>query len=314
MSKQLGLMNNPISNLEYYEQLKTSRKNPLPSSKKKIQNISSQKNEKIHICTKNDKSIFSQKKNKPKYNNFTLNSYQFLMQKASIYVNKRQKSNINNNNDSINKTLTIKKIPEMNEKITPIKKQNKKLIFSSSICPNNNNKNRKNNIKRNFSVCCDNTRNNNNENNKKIKEIRIKSSKKLSQIFPYNNRYNNPNNDEKIMTMSNISKIEKNIDFNRSKRFLEIPKLRIYSRKTLKSFKSLSTEKQLNTTIKSIEIDFGHKINRNTFTDQKCLNSFKVAKIIMIQRYFRKYLEFKYKEVFKMKIFEGIQHLKKYML
>lgn len=308
MLNQLCLKNNPISDLEYYEQLKTNRKIRLPSSKKIIQNISSSSDEISRICSKNVQLIFSKKKNKCKYNNYTINSYQYLMQKASIFVNKKQ----NNNNNSNNKTNTIRKIREMKEKITPIKKQNKKLTFSSSICPNNN-KNRKSEIKRNLSICPNN--NKNIENNKSIKEIRIKSSKKLSQIFPSNNRYNAINNEEKIMTISNINRIEKTNDFNnRNKKFLGTPKLGIYSRKTLKPCKSLSIEKKLNSTIKSIEIDFGHKIYGNSFSDQKCLNSFKVAKIIVIQRYFRKYLELKNKNRIKRKIFEGIQHLKNYML
>ena len=295
MLKKLCLKN-PLTDIEYNDNLLSKRKFQIPTAKKITQNTNSEKDDISQICDRNIKSIFARIKNKNKNNKYSFNSYQYMKQKATIFVNKN--NNINTN--------VAKKVSNLTQKNSTIKKDIKNMNLTSSICPKNKDKKRK----RNISVC-DNLKQY--ENNKTIKEIRIKSNKKLSQIFPLNNK--SINNDEKIMTISNLNNEDRNN--NKHKKFWETSRIGIYSKKKLnafKSFSSISMEKQKANTIKSIEIDFGPKIYRNSYTDKKCVNPYKVAKIIMIQRYFRKFLEIKNKKLIKDKILKGIQHLKKYML
>ena len=224
-----------------------------------------------------------------------------MKQKAFNFINKKK---------SYNNYKKIKKISELSQKSTPLKKDTNSINLSSSICQNNiYNKNNKEK-KRNASVC------NNFTNNKTIKEIKIKSNKKLSQILSLNNK--SINNGEKINTISNLSNIERNSDINRYKQFLDSSKIGIgiyFKKKMNTTFKNLSMEKNYGyeNTIKSIEIDFGKKKNGNNYTDKERLNPFKVDKIIMIQRYFRKFLEIKHKNRNQDKKLNGIKHLIKYI-
>ena len=306
MLKKIDFLKNSLCDSEFHNKLISNRRYPIPLKKETIEkNIPSSSDEISQICSNNIQSVLSRMKNKNKtkndYDKFSIYSYQYMKQKASLFVNK--------NNNQIN---TIKKISEINRKVSPINKNDqnsKNIIFPTNIIRVNN-KNNNFRRQRNLSVCSDNRKNN--ENNKTIKEIKIKSNKKLSQVFNFNNRYNNnTNNQKKMMTISNLSIIEHNNDNQKkqNKKYLDTPRIGIYSRKNLKPYKSQSMEKKLSNTIASIEIDFGHSIYGNSFTDQKCYNSYKVSKIIMIQRYFRKYLNIK-----KGKILEGISHLKKYIL
>ena len=121
------------------------------------------------------------------------------------------------------------------------------------------------------------------------------------------------------MTISNLSNIERNSDINRYKKCLDTSTIGtgIYAKKKLKTtFKNLNMEKNYGyeNTIKSIEIDFGPKKYRNSYIDKEYLNPFKVFRIIMIQRYFRKFLEIKFKNINQAKKLNGIKHLKKYIL
>ena len=270
------------------------------------------RDELTQICSKNIQSVFSLTKNKNqaknKNNIYSLNRYQYLKQKqkASIFVNK-------NNNNNNNQAKTIKKISEKGLKVSPIDKNNKNIVFPPNIIDHNNNNNKR---KRNLSVTWGDTKVYDG-NSKKIKEIKIKSNKKLSQVFTFNknnntNKSNIKNNEGKFTTISNVNNIDHNNDYDgthKNKKLLEAQNVGIYSRKMLKSFKSLSMEKKPCNTIQSIEINFGHSIYDNCFTDKKCFNSYEDAKIILIQRYFRNYMNNK-----KRKILEGFSHLKKYML
>ena len=319
MLKKLGFLKNSLVDLEYYEKLRANRKVHFPIKQKLTQNIQTSKDEMSHICNNTIQSKFSNIKNKNKYNQYSFNSYQYMKQKALIFVNKNNNKSKFKNSIGGNANTTIKKLDDLNQNISPIKKDNKKILLASPFCPNDSNKiknrNKNKERKRNLSVCFE--KNKNYDNNKTIKEIRIKSNKKISQLFSYNNKNNIYNNEDKIMTISNINNIENNNDYKRNKRYLETPRVIIYSKKTLKPYKSLSMErKPSNTrnTIKSIEIDFGHKIYGNYYTDKKCLNTFKIAKIIMIQRYFRKFLEIKNLKMLQEKVLKGTHHLKKYML
>ena len=320
MLKKLGYLKNPLVDLEFYDKLLANRKFPLPQKKSKIiQNMVNKpfsKDELSQICSKNIQSVFSGMKSKNQVKNknniYPLNSYKYLKQKqkASLFVNK-------NSNNNINQAKTIKKISEKGLKVSPIDKNNKNIIYPPNIIGHNNNNNKR---KKNLSVTWGDTKEYQG-NSKKIKEIRIKANKKLSQVFTFNknnktNKSNIKNNgEEKIITISNLSNIEHNNDYDcnhKNKKLLEAPNVGIYSRKMLKSFKSLkslSMEKRSCNTIQSIEINFGHSIYDNPFTDKKCFNYFEDSKIILIQRYFRKYMNNK-----KRKILEGISHLKKYML
>ena len=317
MLKKFGYLKNSLADLEFNNKLLSSRKFPLPQKKNKIiqnkVNKPFSRDELSQICSKNIQSVFSRMKSKNQAKNknkiYSLNSYQYLKQKqkASLFVNKK------NNNNNNNQAKTIKKISEKSLKVSPIDKNNKNIIFPPNIIGHNNNNNKK---KRNLSVTWGNTKVYDG-NSKKIKEIRIKSNKKLSQVFTFNknnntNKSNIKNNEGKFSTISNVNNIDHNKDYDcthKNKKLLETQNVGVYSKKMLKSYKSLSMEKKSCKTIQSIEIDFGHSIYDNCFTDKKCFNSYEDAKIILIQRYFRKYMNNK-----KRKVLEGISHLKKYML
>ena len=316
MLKKFSFLKNSLIDFEFNGKLLSSRKFPLPQKKSKIiknmVNKPFSRDELTQICSKNIQSVFSRTKNKNqaknKYNIYSLNCYQYLKQKqkASIFVNK-------NNNNNNNQAKTIKKISEKGLKVSPIDKNNKNIVFPPNIIDHNNNNNKR---KRNLSVTWGDTKVYDG-NSKKIKEIKIKSNKKLSQVFTFNknnntNKSNIKNNEGKFTTISNVNNIDHNKDYDgthKNKKLLEAQNVGIYSRKMLKSFKSLSMEKKPCNTIQSIEINFGHSIYDNCFTDKKCFNSYEDAKIILIQRYFRNYMNNK-----KRKILEGFSHLKKYML
>lgn len=313
MLGKIGSLRNSIADLSYYNLINTNKKYPIQYNKKDFKKTSSSKEDINQICSRNVKSIFTKVKNKNKHKDYSFNSYQFMKEKALKYVN-------NNKNNNTHKS---KKMSEFNHSISPVKKKEKKFIFNSSLCPNNNPLNNNNNHKgdfRNLSVC-ENKNNFENNMNKTIKEIRIKSKKKISQILSYQNKNNST--EEKSMTFSNLSRIEKinnnnGNDFNNNtikkyKKF-DTPRIGVYSRKKVNIFKSLSMEKRSMNTIKSIEIDFRPKINGNSYTDEKYLNSFKIAKVITIQRFFRSYLEIRNKKINKNKIIIGIQLFKRYVI
>ena len=313
MLGKIGSLRNSIADLSYYNLINTNKKYPIQYNKKDFKKTSSSKEDINQICSRNVKSIFTKVKNKNKHKDYSFNSYQFMKEKALKYVN-------NNKNNNTHKS---KKMSEFNHSISPVKKTDKKFIFTSSLFNNNNPLNNNNNHKgdfRNLSIC---EKKNNYENNKNktIKEIRIKSKKKISQILSYQNKNNST--EEKSMTFSNHSRIEKinnnnGNDFNNNiiKKYkkLNTPRIGVYSRKKVNIFKSLSMEKRSMNTIKSIEIDFRPKINGNNYTDEKYLNSFKIAKVITIQRFFRSYLEIRNKKINKNKIIIGIQLFKRYVI
>ena len=286
MLKKVGFLKNQITELQHYDKSFTNKKPSILSSKKKSQKIPSSKDDDISkICKKNVKFIFSRVKNKNKKIKNTFNSYQYMKQKESKYINKNHNGNV-----------VTKKLSEINKSISPLKECNKNIIFNSSIC-NNNDKARTKERKRNLSVC---------ENNKTIKEIRIKANKKLSQIFS-NSKINN--NEDNMITISNINYIQNNKDYHRNKKMFETSRITIYSKKRVNSLHTLSIEKK-EKTIQSIEIDFGNTKYGNSFTEKKCLNSFNLKKIIMIQSYFRAFRENKYKK----RIINAIGHLKKFII
>ena len=312
MLGKIGSLRNSIADLSYYNLINTNKKYPIQYNKKDFKKTSSSKEDINQICSRNVKSIFTKVKNKNKHKDYSFNSYQFMKEKALKYVN-------NNKNNNTHKS---KKMSEFNHSISPVKKTDKKFIFTSSLCHNNNplnNNNHKGDF-RNLSVC-ENKNNFENNMNKTIKEIRIKAKKKISQILSYQNKNNST--EEKSMTFSNLSRIEKinnnnGNDFNNNtiKKYkkLNTPRIGVYSRKKVNIFKSLSMEKRSMNTIKSIEIDFRPKINGNNYTDEKYLNSFKIAKVITIQRFFRSYLEIRNKKINKNKIIIIIQLFKRYVI
>lgn len=315
MLGKIGSLRNTIADPGYYNIINTSKKYPIQYNKKDFQKTSSSKEDINQICSRNVESIFTKVKNRNKHKDYSFNSYQFMKEKALKYVN----NNKNNN------THKAKKMSEFNHSISPVKKTDKKFIFNSSLCSNNNNPINNNSHKgdfRNLSVCENKNKNNyENNNNKTIREIRIKSKKKLSQILSYKNKNNST--EEKNMTFSNLSRIEKinnnnGNDFNNNtiKKYkkLDTPRIGVYSRKKVNIFKSLSMEKRVMNTIKSIEIDFRPKIYGNSYIDEKYLNSFEIAKVIMIQRFFRRYLEIRNKKINKNKIIIGIQLFKRYVI
>ena len=163
MLKKLGFLKNPLVDLEYYEKLRTTnRKFPIPIKHKLTQNIQTSKDEMSQNSNNNNSQTkFSNMNNKNRYNKYSFNNYQYMKQKALIFINKTNNKNDINNNINNNANTTIKKLTELNQKISPIKKKDKHVFFSPSLCPNGNNniKNRNKERKRNLSVYCEKRRN-----------------------------------------------------------------------------------------------------------------------------------------------------------
>ena len=295
MIKKLDLERSKFYDLDNKNKL-TSKKPSLLSPKQNGNNLQFSKDNLSQICDKNIQSKFTRVKGKNKNKKSSFNSYQYIIQKASKYVN-----------NNINKTNKLKNEIELIHKISPLKKESKNIIFSSPIYPDNNpiNRNEKRVKIRNLSM--DENRNTI-DNSKRIKEIRIKSSKKLSQECSSVNKNNNVDDMNKMFKIHILNSLEK-IHQDSLRNSMKIETLGVYSKKRLKTFKSVSVEKKLNNTIKSIEIDFSPKISGNSFTDAKSQYSFKIAKIIKIQRFFRKYANINHK----MKVMKGALSLKKYI-
>lgn len=310
MLQKIGKLKNVKEDFDCNNRLNSKKKfNPIQFSKYTFKN-SSDSNEKINYISK--PSMKKPNNAKMKSNNdYSINSYKFIKNKALKYINSKKNNN------------TINKIIKLNEtSISPVKKSNKKVTFTSSLCPNNP----INNIKqksRNLSQCQIITNNNynNNDNNKGIKEIRIKSSKKFSQVLTTSKKKNNNNYDaeETIMTLSSFSDKDNNNNsiFKNYTKFSDNSQMGIYSRKKMNSYRSLSMDKKHVNTIESIEIDFTPKIYRNSSIEKRRINnSFNTSKIIIIQRYFRNYMERKYwkHKMILDKISLGIQLLKKLIM
>jgi hypothetical protein len=309
MLANIGIYNNSNSDLDSDNKLNT-----IQFTKYNIRNtlIPNEKTNTIFIQN-GKKPISLKENNKDKNNDYSLNTYQLIKTKALKYVNTK------NNNKTIKKIIKLNK---KNKNISPVKRKDETFVFNTSQYSNNP----INNIKiksRNLSqskIISNNNYENNYNNYKGIKEIRIKSKKKLSQISHalLANKINNSINssgEETIITLSNMSGMENNnnIIFNNYTKFLQKPKIGIYSRKRMKSYKSLSMDKKSVNRIETIEIDFGPKKYGNSRTEKKNNNNFfNITKIIMIQRYFRNYLEMKYK-IIQDKISLGIRVLIKYI-
>ena len=321
MLKKVISQKTSIPDLEYYNKSFTLKKSLQNSPKSNISNIPSNKysiDDLSQICNKNTKSIFNKIKNKTNNKYYPFNSYKYKMKKSANFSN----DNINNNISNNTNTIKIKKLSTVSQNVSPLKKQNINYIFPSYIYPNNNPINKTEKRKRKISI--DENRNNK-ENNNGIKVIKIKSKKKLSQVLSYCNKTininDNNNNDDNNKTFSiyKIGNLEDNNNQNNIKNIKKIagtPKAGIYSKKRLKGFKSLSMDKKLNDSIKSIEINFSLKTYGNNFIDTKEFNSYKLAKILLIQKQFRKYLEIKIRNkiIFAEKILKGVIFLKKYIL
>jgi hypothetical protein len=277
MIKKLDLERSKFYDLDNKNKL-TSKKSSLLSPRQNGNNLQFSKDNLSQICDKNIHSKFTRVKSKNKNKNSSFNSYQYIIQKASKYVN-----------NNINKTNKLKNEIELIHRISPLKKESKNIIFSSPIYPDNNpiNRNEKRVKIRNLSM--DENRNTI-DNSKRIKEIRIKSCKKFSQECSSVNKNNNVDAENKMLKIHKLNSLE-NMHQNslRNSMKIETPKLGVYLKKRLKIFKSVSVDKKLNDTIKSIEIDFSPKIYGNSYTDVKNQYSFKITKIIKIQRFFRKY-------------------------
>lgn len=297
MINKLGLERNKFYDLDYINK-PTSKKSSHLSPKQNDNNLQYSKDNLSQICDKNIQSKFTRvkSKNKNKNKNSSFSSYQYIIQKASKFVN-----------NNINKTNKLKNEIELIHRISPLKKENKNIIFSTPIYPDNNpiNRNEKRVKIRNLSM--DENRNTI-DNSKRIKEIRIKSSKKFSQECSSVNKNNNVDAENKMLKIHKLNSLE-NMHQNslRNSMKIETPKLGVYLKKRLKIFKSVSVDKKLNDTIKSIEIDFSPKISGNSYTDVKNQYSFKITKIIKIQRFFRKYANIRHK----MRILKGALLLKK---
>lgn len=297
MINQLGLERSRYYDLDYNNKLASNKYSHL-SPKQSGNNLQYSKDNLNKICEKNIQSKFSRVKNKDKNKNSSFNSYQYIIQKASKFVN-----------NNINKTNKLKNEIKLIHNISPVKKETKNIIFSFPNYLDNNpiNRNEKRVRIRNLSM--DENRNTF-DNSKKIKEIRIKSSKKLSQVCSHVNKNNNHNESQKMLTIHKMNSLEKiNQDSLRNSMKIETPRLGIYSKKRPKIFRSVSVDRKLNDTIKSIEIDFSPKISGNSFTEAKGLYSFEISKIIKIQRFFRKYANIKKK----MRILKGSILLRKYI-
>ena len=304
MINKLLLDRSKFYDIDYTNKSILKKNNHLsPKQNDNNNNLQYSKDNLSKICDKNIQSKFTRvkSKNKNKNKNSSFTSYQYIIQKASKFVN-----------NNINKTNKLKNEIELIHKITPLKKESKNIIFPSPIYPDNNpiNRNEKR-IKINLSV--DYNRNTM-DNSKKIKEIKIKSSKKLSQLCSSANKNSNFDIDvdaeNKMFRIHKLNSLEKiHQDSLRNSKKIGTPRLGVYSKKRLKVSKSLSVDKKLNDTIKSIEIDFSPKIPGNSFTDIKSQYSFKISRIIKIQRFFRKYADIKHK----MRILKGALSLKKYI-
>ena len=300
MINKLGLEMSKYYDLDYNNKT-ISKKYSHLSPKQISNNLQYSKDNLSQICDNNIKSKFTRVKNKNKNKNSSFNSYQIIIKKASKFVN----SNLNKTNKLKNEIDLIHNIYN----ISPLKKEDKSNIFSFPVYPDNNpiNRNEKRVKISNLSV----EKNRDTiDSSKRIKEIKIKSSKKLSQASSYVNKNNNVNDAQKTLIIHKMNSLEKiNHDSLRNSMKIETPKLGVYSKKRLKIFKSVSVDKKLNDTIKSIEIDFSPKISGSSFTDTKSQYSFNKTKIIKIQRFFRKYINIKHK----IRILKGSLSLKKYI-
>ena len=298
MISKLGLERSKFYDLDYNNKSISKKKSHL-YPKQISNNLQNSKDNLSQICDKNIKLKLNRVKNKNRNKNSSFISYQSIIQKASKFVN-----------NNINKTNKLKNEIELIHNISSLKKKgNKNNIFSSPVYPDNNPINRNEKRVRICNLSVDGSKNTV-DNSKRIKEIRIKSSKKLSQSSSYVNKNNNGNDIQKMLTIHKLNSLEKiSQDSLRNSMKIGTPRLGVYSKKRLKIFKSVSVDKKLNDTIKSIEIDFSPKISGNSFTDVKSQYSFKITKIIKIQRFFRKYISIKHK----IKILKGSLSLKKYI-
>ena len=316
MLKLLGLINNYSYKKDYYKKLNSTR-NKCSSSNKKKSNIPSSKRELTKACNESTGKKKDKKKTSKNSEKKSVNSYQYIQQKASNYIN----SNANKFNDP-KKNVNI--IVEDKNKIN-------KINFSSSIC---HNKNKKNKRARNR-IDDQNDKIKNLTADKKIREIKIKSNFNMSymsyiNLFVNKNNGNNEiqnlttysnNNNERMSTVSNINKNKgniftenNNVSQEKNKTLLNSMCSGVYHKKKLKIFNSLSRDKRpkIRNTIESIEICFSPKIYINKFqlnNSQHDINQYQIGKIIKIQKYFRKFLVEKYRRNLNEKIMEGILYL-----
>jgi len=199
MINKLGLERSKYYDLDFNNKT-ISKKYSHLSPKQISNNLQYSKDNLSQICDKNIKSKLSRVKNKNKNKNSSFNSYQIIIKKASKFVN----SNLNKTNKLKNEIELIHNIYN----ISPLKKEDKSNIFSFPVYPDNNpiNRNEKRVKISNLSV----EKNRDTiDNSKRIKEIKIKSSKKLSQASSFVNKNNNVNDAQKALTIHKLNSLEK---------------------------------------------------------------------------------------------------------